>query len=54
MVYIYGEVSQELFCGAIMWGPSASSTSEGILFEVTIFGEMLWEKGFCSDLMELY
>ena len=48
MLYIYHEVSQELFCSAIMWGPSASSTSEGILFEVTICGKMLWKEGFVA------
>ena len=46
MLYIYVEVSQELFCAVIIWGPSASNTSEAILFEVTIFGEMLWKEGF--------
>ena len=46
MLYIYHELSQELFCAAIMRGPSASGTFEGILFEVTIFGEMLWKEGF--------
>ena len=43
MLYIYCEVSQELFCAAIMWAPGASGTSEGILFEVTIFCKMLWK-----------
>ena len=48
MLYIYLELSQELFFVAIMWGPSASRTSESILSEVTIFGEMLWKEGFVA------
>ena len=48
MLDIYGEISQELFCSAIMWGRSASSASGGILLEVTSFGKMIREEGFVA------
>ena len=44
MLYIYCEVSHEVLCVAIVWGPDACSTSKGVLFQVTIFGEMIREE----------
>ena len=45
MLYIYCEVSHEVLCVAIMWGPGACSVSKGVLLQVTIFGEMIREEG---------